>query len=454
MNQSRTLYVGMDVHKDSIAVAYVAEDHPPDVVFLGAIGTRQCDIDQLIRKLQSKSKHLVFVYEAGPCGYWLYRYLTKKSHVCWVVAPSLIPKKAGDRVKTDRRDAVALARLLRAGDLTPVSGPSVEDDAMRDLSRAREDPLSALTAATCRLKAFLRRHDLRDTGRATWTPAHLRWLSEVGCATAAQHIVCQESVRAVTEHTERLQRREQALQAQVNAWRFSPVVEVLQARRGVPCTVAVTTVAELGDLPRVANPSELRQVLGLSPSESSPGERRRQGSIPQAGNPQARRALMEGAWASRDPAKVSRHLQRRREPHPNIIQDLSWKAQVRRCKRSRRRSARGKQANQVVVAIARELIGFMGAMATQLPVTSSAPDGARSHDERRRFPNGPRKRRGPGLVSPSTALRDPSGILVPSARPAPDGGQSGGTPSTDSRRSNRRVFLAPALLMPQGQKTP
>src|SRR5919106_3654881 len=118
MNQSSTLYVGMDVHQDSIAVAYVAEDHPPEVVFLGAIGTRQCDIDQLIRKLQSKSKHLVFVYEAGPCGYWLYRYLTKKSHVCWVVAPSLIPKKAGDRVKTDRRDAGQLARLMRSGDLT------------------------------------------------------------------------------------------------------------------------------------------------------------------------------------------------------------------------------------------------------------------------------------------------------------------------------------------------
>jgi transposase len=154
MRQSSTLYVGLDVHKDSIAVAYVAKDHHAEVIYLGTIGTRQCDIDQLIRKLQSKARHLVFVYEAGPCGYWLYRYLTKKGQSCWVVAPSLIPKKAGDRVKTDRRDAVQLARLMRLGDLTRVYGPSVEDEAIRDLSRAREDALSDLKTAKFRLKAF------------------------------------------------------------------------------------------------------------------------------------------------------------------------------------------------------------------------------------------------------------------------------------------------------------
>jgi transposase len=133
MNQSSTLYVGMDVHKDSIAVAYVAQDHGAEVISLGTIGTRQADIDHLIRKLQSKAKPLVFVYEAGPCGYWLYRYLRKKGYDCWVVAPSLIPKKPGDRVKTDRRDAMQLARLMRSGDLTPVYVPSVEDEAIRDL---------------------------------------------------------------------------------------------------------------------------------------------------------------------------------------------------------------------------------------------------------------------------------------------------------------------------------
>jgi transposase len=369
MRQSSTLYIGLDVHKDSIAVAYVAKDHDAEVIYLGTIGTRQCDIDQLVRKLQSKATPLVFVYEAGPCGYWLYRYLTKKGQVCWVVAPSLIPKKAGDRVKTDRRDAVQLARLMCSGDLTPVYVPKVEDEAIRDLTRAREDTLRDLKAAKFRLKAFLLRHDMRYTGRASWGPAHLRWLAEVVCPTPAQQIVFQAYVRAVTEHTERLQRLEQELHEQVKAWRLHPVVEALQALRGVQFTVAVTTVAELGDLSRFDNPRPLMKFLGLIPSEYSSAEKRRQGSITTAGNTHARRALVEGAWAYRYPAKVSRHLQLRLETQPKAIQDISWKAQVRLCKRYRRLIARGKHANQVVVAIARELVGFMWAIAQQVTVT-------------------------------------------------------------------------------------
>jgi transposase len=295
--------------------------------------------------------------------------LTKKDYDCWVVAPSLIPKKAGDRVKTDRRDAVQLARLARSGALTPVYVPKVEDEAIRDLSRARADTLSDLKAAKFRLKACLRRHDIRSTGRANWGPAHLRWLSEVLCPTPAQQIVFQEYVRAVNAHTERLQRLEQELQEQVQAWRLAPVVEAFQALRGVQFTVAVTTVAELGDLTRFDTPRELLTFLGLIPSEYSTGERRRQGSITKAGNTHARRALVEGAWAYRYPAKVSRHLQLRLETQPQAIQDISWKAQGRLCKRSRRLMARGKHANQVVVAIARELVGFMWAIAKQLPVT-------------------------------------------------------------------------------------
>jgi transposase len=368
MNQSSTLYIGMDVHKDSIAVAYVTQDHGAEVTYLGTIGTRQCDIDQLIRKMPSRAKDLVFVYEAGPCGYWLYRYLTKKGHDCWVVAPSLIPKKAGDRVKTDRRDAVQLARLARSGDLTGVYVPTVEDEAIRDLCRAREDTIRDLKAAKFRLKAFLLRHDMRYTGRATWSPAHLRWLSEVVCPTPAQQMVFQEYVRAVHEHTERLQRLEQELQDQVKAWPLNPVVEALQAWRGVQFTVAVTIVAELGDLTRFDNPRQLMSYLGLTPSEYSSGERRRQGTITKAGNTHARRALVEGAWAYRYPAKVSRHLQLRLEALPKPIQDISWKAQIRLCKRYQQLSARGKHANHVVVAIARELIAFMWAIAKEVPL--------------------------------------------------------------------------------------
>jgi transposase len=370
MSQSSTLYVGMDVHKDSIAVAYIANDQHAEVVSLGNIGTRQCDIDHLIRRLQSKSPHLVFVYEAGPCGYWLYRYLTHKGQVCAVVAPSLIPTKPGDRVKTNRRDAIKLARLMRSGDLTPVYVPKVEDEAIRDLCRAREDVIRDLKAAKFRLKAFLLRQDIRYMGRATWSPAHLRWLSEVVCPTPAQQLVFQEYVRAISEQTERLQRLEQELQEHVKTWRLEPVVEALQALRGVQFTVAITLVAELGDLTRFDNPRQLMSYLGLIPSEYSSGDRRRQGGITKAGNTHARRALIEGAWAYRYPAKVSRHLQLRLETLPKPIQDISWKAQVRLCKRYRKLSARGKHANQVVVAIARELIAFMWAIAREVPVTA------------------------------------------------------------------------------------
>jgi transposase len=371
MSPSRTLSIGMDVHKDSITVAYVAPEHHAEVVSLGTIGTRQCDIDHLIRKMQSKSTPLLFVYEAGPCGYWLYRDLTQKGQVCWVVAPSLIPQKPGDRVKTNRREAITLARLLRSGDLTPVDVPTVDDEAIRDLCRGREDAIRDLKTAKFRLNAFLLRQDIRDTGRATWGPAHLRWRSEVVCPTPAQPIVCQEYIRAVTEHPERLQRLEQDLTDQVQIWRLAPVVDALQARRGVHCTVAVTTVAERGDLTRFENPRQLMHYLGFTPSESSTGERRRQGGITKTGNSHARRALVAGAWAYRDPATVSRHLQLRLEKVSKPIPDSSWKAQIRLCTRYRQLSVRGKHANQVVVAIARELRAFLWAMAQEVSLTPS-----------------------------------------------------------------------------------
>lgn len=271
-----------------------------------------------------------------------------------MVAPSLIPKKAGDRGKTDRRDAMPLARLMRSGDLTPVYVPALDDEALRDLSRAREETLRDLKAAKLRLKAFLLRHDIRYTGRAHWSPAHLRWLSEVVCPTPAQQIVFQEYVQTVTEQTERRGRLELALHEQVKTWPLAPVVEALQALRGVQCTVAVTTVAELGDLTRFEHPRQLMNDLGLTPSEYSSGARRQQGSITKTGNAHARRALVEGAGADRYPAKISRHLQRRLEKLPTAIQAISWKAQVRRCTRYRQLMAKGKNANQVVVAIARE----------------------------------------------------------------------------------------------------
>lgn len=287
-----------------------------------------------------------------------------------MVAPSLIPNKAGARVKTTRRDAVQLARLRRAGDLTPVDVPQVAHEALRDLTRAREDALGDLKAATFRLNAFLLRPAIRYTGRAAWGPAPLRWLSEVVCPTPAPQLVFQEDVRAGNEHPDRRQRLEQELHEHVNTWRLPPVVEARQAVRGVQVTVAVTLVAALGDLTRFDTPRQRMQYLGLIPSEDSRGERRRQGPITKAGHTPARRVLVEGAWASRYPAKVSRHWQFRLEQLPKPIQDIRWKAQGRLCTRYRPLMARGQHANQVVVAMARELAGVLWAMAQQVPLPS------------------------------------------------------------------------------------
>jgi transposase len=290
-----------------------------------------------------------------------------------------MPQKAGDRVHTDRRDAVQRARLARSGDLTAVDVPTVEDEAMRALSRAREDTSSDRQDATFRLNAFWRRHDSRYGGRAHWNPAHLRGLSAVVGPTPAQPLVLQADVRAVTDHTERLQRLEQARHDHVNAWRVHPVVEALQALRGVQCTGAVTRGAAMGDLSRFDTPRALMKCLGLIPAAYSSGARRQPGSMTTAGNTQARRALVEGAWASRDPATVSRHRQRRLEIPPKIIQDISWKAQVRLGTRDRHLVARGPQAHVVTVASARELAGCMWAMAQEVPVIPSDADGSSWH---------------------------------------------------------------------------
>jgi transposase len=368
MPEITPLFVGLDVHKDTLSVAYARGTEPPH--FVGQIGTLQRDIDKLVRRLRSISPELIFAYEAGPCGYGLHRHLTGKGFECRVVAPSLIPKKPGDRVKTDRRDAVEIARLLRSGDLTAVYVPSVEDEAIRDLCRARDATRVTLKAAKLRLKSFLLRLGLNYVGRATWNEAHRRYLAKVVCPTPAQQIVFQEAVRAVDEQVERLARLEQQLAEFAPTWRLYPVVEALQALRGVQWLVALTVVAELGDLTRFDNPRQLAAFVGLTPSEHTSGDKRRQGGITKTGNSRARRVLVEGAWAYRYPAKISAHIQRRIEALPKIAQDIGWKAQVRLCKRYHRLVARGKHTNVVTTAIARELLAFMWAIAKEVPVAT------------------------------------------------------------------------------------
>jgi transposase len=369
MKNDSMLHVGLDVHKDSIVVAY-ASSRGGDPVHVGAIGPRQCDIDALVHKLQSKGERLQFVYEAGPCGYWLYRYLTRKGLACRVVAPSLIPRKPGDRVKTDKRDALTLARLARSGDLTAVYVPQVADEAIRDLARAREDARRDLNDARFRLKALLLRHDIRYTGRANWGEEHCRWLARFVFPTPTQQIVFQEYVRTVTERTERLERLEAALREQAPTWRLYPLVDALQALRGVQFTVAIITVAELGDFTRFTRAPELMKYLGLTPSEYTSAGRRRLGGITKAGNGHARRALVEAAKAYRHRAKVSEQIQARQQHLSKGICDIAWRAQVRLCGRYRKMLARGKHPNTIAAAVARELLGFMWAIAKEQPLAA------------------------------------------------------------------------------------
>jgi transposase len=245
--------------KDSIAVAH-AQGHSADPpVFVGTVGTRQADLTKLVRRLQAKTPDLVFAYEAGPCGYGLYRDLTAQGFRCQVVAPSLIPKKPGDKVKTDRRDAVELARRLRSGDLTRVYVPTIDDEAIRDLCRARDAARLTLKNAKLRLKAFLLRLGRHYVGRADWNAAHRRYLAKVVCPTPTQQIVFQESVRAVDEQVDRLARLEAELLERAPAWRLYPVVQALQALRGVQFLVAITVVAELGDLTRFETIAAIRE---------------------------------------------------------------------------------------------------------------------------------------------------------------------------------------------------
>jgi transposase len=370
MKKHATLFIGLDVHKESISVACVPDDRRAEVVFVGRIGARAADVDRLLRRLQDRAESLVVAYEAGPCGYALYRQLTRRGVTCLVVAPSLIPRKAGDRVKTDRRDAVTLARLLRSGDLGSVYVPSVEDEAIRDLARAREDTVITLKAAKYRLKSFLLRLGLNYAGRADWNDAHRRYLARVVCPTPAQQVVFQELRHSVDEQVARQARLEAELREQVERWRLAPVVRAFQALRGVQDTVAITVAAELGDLTRFDNPRQLAAFLGLVPSEDSTGERRRLGGITKAGNGHARRVLVEGAWSYRYPAKVSEHIQKRIAGLPQNVRDIGWKAQVRLCRRFRRMLARGKNPNVVVTAIARELAAFMWAIAREVPIAA------------------------------------------------------------------------------------
>jgi transposase len=365
------MYVGLDVHKSSIEVAIAESGRRNEVRSYGRIEGSLVALDKVIRKLESKGSTLFFVYEAGPCGYEIYRHLSKKGYDCIVVAPSMIPKQSGNRIKNDRRDAQMLARLHRAGELTNIYVPSMEDEAMRDLTRAREDAKSVERKAKQRILAFLLRHGYRYSGKTPWSKAHFRWISILKLPHPAQQAVLQESLDALSECTARVDRLTEQIQQLLPEWRMYPVVKALQTLRGVSLVVSTTTIAELGDLTRFARPVELMSYLGLVPSEHSSGETTRRGGITKTGNGHVRRVLVEAAWAYRLPARISPKLHKRQEGMPLDICAISWKAQLRLCTRYKRLLARGKANQLIIAAIARELCAFMWAIANEVEISAT-----------------------------------------------------------------------------------
>ena len=365
MNES-TVYVGLDVHKETIAVA-VARAGREEPEYRGEVTHSAQGIAKLLKKLSPAGEVLDVCYEAGPCGYGLYRELVARGHRCTVVAPALIPRKAGVRLKTDRRDAVLLARLHRAGELTAVWVPGEEQEAIRDLSRAREDMKAIELKARQRLGAFLLRHGqvYRD-GASHWTQRHWHWLEAVRMPSPVQQLVLQEYIEAVKEAQRRVAGLEEQVRQVVADWSLRPVVVGLMALRGVSVIAAVTLLAELGDLSRFDSPRELMGYLGLIPSEHSSGGSRRQGGITRTGNGHARRVLVEAAWNYRFPARKTRDIERRAERTPVAVQAIAWAAQKRLCARYQALLRAGKQKPQVTTAVARELAGFLWAIACEV----------------------------------------------------------------------------------------
>jgi transposase len=357
MNELITGFVGLDAHAESTAIGF-AEAGREVPRFVGTVGPKLAEIKKALGKL-GEPRTLLIVYEAGPCGYGLARELSAQGYRCEVVAPSRIPRRPGERIKTDRRDALKLASLARAGELVAVTIPDERDEAIRDLSRARVDAVRARLKSRQQLKALMLRQGRRYTGKTSWSAAHERYLATVSFAHPAQDIAFVEYRQAVGEGEARVQRLSQTLAQEVERWRMQPVVYALMSLRGLDLVAATTAVAELGDLKRFAHPRELMGYLGLVPSEHTSGPKRRLGAITKTGNTHVRRVLIEAAWNYRFPARVSHALQVRQENQSATIRAIAWRAQLRLSYRYRRLKARGLQHNKICVALARELAGFI-----------------------------------------------------------------------------------------------
>ena len=360
---SKIRFVGLDVHKETIAIAVADSDgSAPETV-----ATIPHDIAGLIRRLRKLGAGATVqcCYEAGPTGFGMQRELAAAGIECIVVAPSLVPQKAGDKVKTDRRDALKLARFLRSGDLTGVYVPDAATEAMRDLERSRDDAKKSERVARHQLAKFLLRYGRRYPGKKAWTPTHLEWVRKQAFEHDAQNRVLVDYLQAVEQATARVDRLTKDIVAVVETWHLKPLVMALQALRGVQLLTAVILAAELGDFARFASAPALMAYLGLVPSEHSSGERTKRGRITRTGNGHVRRILVESAWSYRFRPSMSREIRKRNEQLAPKVQAIAWKAQHRLHGRYQKLTGRGKNKQQIVTAVARELAGFVWHIARQ-----------------------------------------------------------------------------------------
>jgi transposase len=366
VGQYSEIFVGIDVSKARNAIAVADGERGGEVRFIGEVDASEVSMRRALKRLTAKGERAHFCYEAGPTGYGLHRLITSLGHPCIVVAPSLIPRKPGDRVKTNRRDAIGLARLLRAGELTSVWVPDEGHEAMRDLVRARAAAVETQRVHRQQVGSFMLKHGRVYPRPKAWTMRYLRWLQEQRFDHPAQQIALQEMVEAVRTSKERVLRLEASIKEFVPQWSLEPVVRALQALRGVDLIVAVTFATEIGDISRFESPRQLMAYLGLVPSERSTGDSVRRGGITKAGNGRVRHMLVESAWTYRHPAKIGASKLYKLEQVPPAVRDIAWKAQSRLTARYRALSARGKKSTVVCVAIARELVGFMWSIGRQV----------------------------------------------------------------------------------------
>lgn len=373
----RALYLGLDVHKEKTSIAILESDRDAEPRYYGEINTSLHALERAIRRI-TKSNDRAFAdlhvcYEASGCGFWIARRLLQMGVRCEVIAPSLIPTKSGDRVKTDKRDAMKLAKSLRSNDLVSVNIPDSVDEAIRDLCRGRTDAVDDLRRARARLLALLRRLGYKYDGKTHWSQAHMNYLRGLTLPDSAHNIVLEDNLTLIDFHEKRVERIEKEMLNLLASWQRKPLVEAVMAFKGFKLVAAMVTVSEIGTFSRFAHPRKLMAFLGLVPSENSSGGKQRQGAISKSGNPHARWILIEQATHYRYPPKVSEQLSRRQAGQDRWILELAWSTQLRLNTRFKTLGKRQVHHNKIKVAVARELTAFLWELGTKIESATHQP---------------------------------------------------------------------------------